>query len=40
MILFMWQNDTIGVAQFIDTCLEIVYTSAGPPAGDQASDQP
>ena len=24
----------------IDACLERVYTSAGPPVGDQASDQP
>ena len=29
-----------GVAQFIDACLERVYTSAGPPVGNQASDQP
>ena len=27
-------------ARFIDACLERVYTSAGPPVGDQASDQP
>ena len=40
MILFMWQDDTIDVARFIGACLERVYTSAGPPAGDQASDQP
>ena len=40
MILFMWQDDIIGVARFIDACLERVYTSAGPPMGDQASDQP
>ena len=40
MILFMWQDDIIGVARFIDACLERVYTSAGPPVGDQASDQP
>ena len=40
VILFMWQDDIISVAQFIDACLERVYTSAGPPAGDQASDQP
>ena len=29
-----------GVAQLIAACLERVYTSAGPPVGDQASDQP
>ena len=40
MILFMWQDDIIGVARFIDVCLETVYTSAGPPAEDKASDQP
>ena len=40
MILFMRQDDIIGVARFIDACLERVYTSAGPPVGDQASDQP
>ena len=40
MTLFMWQDDIIGVARFIDACLERVYTSAGPPVGDQASDQP
>ena len=33
MILFMWQDDIIGVARFIDACLERVYTSAGPPVG-------
>jgi hypothetical protein len=40
MILSMWQDDIIGVARFIDVCSEEVYTSAGPPLGDQASDQP
>ena len=40
MILFLWQDDIIGVARFLDACLERVYTSAGPPVGDQASDQP
>ena len=43
MILFSWQDDIIGVARFIDACLKTVYTaasSAGPPVGDQASDQP
>ena len=40
MILFMWQDDIIGVARFIDACLERVYTSTGPPVEDQASDQP
>ena len=34
------QDDIIGVAWFMDACLERVYTSAGPPMGDQASDQP
>ena len=38
MILFMWQGDIIGVARFIDACLERVCTSAGPPVRDQASD--
>ena len=33
MILFMWQDDIIGVARFIDACLERVNTSAGPPVG-------
>ena len=40
MILVMWQDDLLGVAWFIDACSERVYTSAGPPVGDQASDQP
>ena len=40
MTLFMWQDDIIGVARFIEACLERVSTSAGPPVGDQASDQP
>ena len=40
MLLFMWQDDIIGVARFIDACLERMYTSAGPPVGGQASDQP
>ena len=40
MILFMWQDDIVGVARFIDACLERVYTSPGPPVEDQASDQP
>ena len=40
MILFMWQDDIIGVARFIDACLERVSTSTGPPVEDQASDQP
>ena len=39
-ILFIWQDDIIGGARFIDACLERVYTSAGPPVEDQASDQP
>lgn len=29
----------IGVARFVDACLKRLYTSAGPPVGDQASDQ-
>ena len=40
MILFMWQDDIIGVARYIDACSERVYTSAGHPVGDQASDRP
>ena len=40
MILFMWQDDIVGVVRFIDPCSERVYTSAGPLVGDQASDQP
>ena len=27
-------------APFLDACLERAYTLAGPPVGDQASDQP
>ena len=33
-------DDIIGVARFIDAYLERMSTSAGPPVGDQASDQP
>ena len=40
MIFFMRQDDIIGAARFIDACLERVHTSAGPPMGAQASDQP
>ena len=42
MILFMWQDDRIGVARFIDACLQLVHTSmcTGPTIGGQASDQP
>ena len=42
MILFMWQDALIGtgVALFVDVCSERMYTSAGPPLGSQASDQP
>ena len=40
MILFMWQDDIIDVAQFIDAGLQKVHTLAGSPVGDQASDQP
>ena len=36
----LWQDDIICVARFIDECLERVSTSAGPPVGDHASDQP
>ena len=39
-ILFMGQDDIIGIAWLNDACLGRVYTSAGPPVGDQASDQP
>ena len=28
IILFMWQDDIIGVARFTDACLERVYTCA------------
>ena len=31
MMLFMWQDDMIGMVQFIDECLErILYTSDQP----------
>ena len=40
VILFIWQDDIIGVARFIGACLERVYTSAGPPVEDRASDHP
>ena len=40
MILFMWQDDMLGVAWFIDGCLGRVQTLAGPPVGDHVSDQP
>ena len=33
MLLFMWQDDIIGVARFIDACLERMSTSAGPLVG-------
>ena len=36
---FLWQHDLVGVAKFIDACLELVY-AAGPSSGGQASDQP
>ncbi len=39
MRLFMWQDDLVGVAKFLDECLEVFY-SAGPPHGGQASNQP
>ena len=39
MRLFVWQDDLVGVAKFLDECLEIVYT-AGPLQGGQASNQP
>ena len=29
MILFVWQDDVVGVARFSDACLESVYTSFG-----------
>ena len=40
MILFMQEDDVMGVARFIDACLERVYISGSPPMGDRASDQP
>ena len=40
VILFMRQDDIIGVAWIIDASLERVYSSAGPLVGHQASDQP
>ena len=40
MIFFMWQDDIIGVARFIDACFGRVYTLAGSPVGGQTSDQP
>ena len=40
MILLMWQDDVVGVARYIDACLERVHTLAGPTVGDQTSDQP
>ena len=30
MLLFMWQQDRVSVARFIDECLQLVYTSADP----------
>ena len=31
MVLFRWQDDTVGVVRFIDECLErILYTSDQP----------
>ncbi len=33
MLLFMWQDDIIGVARFIDACLVRVCTLAGSPWG-------
>ena len=40
MILFMWHDDINDVARYISGMLrDRVYTSAGPPVGDQASDQ-
>ena len=36
---FMWQADLVGVAKFVDACLEMVY-AAGPSSVGQASDQP
>ena len=40
MTLFKWRDDIMDVAWFTDVCLERLYTSAGPPVGDQASEQP
>ena len=30
MVVFLWQDDTIGVVRFIDECLERIYTSDQP----------
>ena len=38
-ILFMWQDD-FGFDCFIGACSKEEPTSAGPPVGDQPSDQP
>ena len=35
MILFMWRDYITGVAQYIDACLERMYTSAGPQGGSR-----
>ncbi len=40
MLLFIWQDDNFSVVRFLDACIERVYTLAGAPVGDQASDQP
>ena len=40
MLLFMWQQDMVSAARFIDECLQLVYTSADPLIEDQASHQP
>ena len=40
VILFMWQDDITGAAQYIDACLKRVCISAGPPVGDQALISP
>ena len=40
MIFFMLQDDIICIARFTNACFEGVYTSAGPPVQNQASDQP
>ena len=37
MLAFMWQDDLIGIAKYINACLNRVIP---PPSGGSASDQP
>ena len=38
---FMWQEDSVSVAKFMNGCLDKVYAPAAGPSHDgQASDQP